>query len=50
MQDENQQTNEAVAEPTEAAAVVEAPTQEEQRAQRGPRGRGGRGREGGLEF
>jgi len=47
MQDENQQTNEAVAEPTEAAAVVEAPAQEEQRPQRGPRGRGGRGREGG---
>ena len=46
MQDENQQTNEAVAEPTEAAAV-EAPAQEEQRPQRGPRGRGGRGREGG---
>jgi len=51
MQDENQQTNEAVAEPTEAAAAeapaVEAPAQEEQRPQRGPRGRGGRGREGG---
>ena len=46
MQDENQQTNEAVAEPTEAPAV-EAPAQEEQRPQRGPRGRGGRGREGG---
>ncbi len=50
MQDENQ-TNEAVAEPTEAAAV-EAPAQEEQQPQRpegrGPRGRGGRGRgEGG---
>ena len=51
MQDENQQTNEAVAEPTEAAAV-EAPAQAEQQPQRpegrGPRGRGGRGRgEGG---
>jgi small subunit ribosomal protein S5 len=46
MQDENQQTNEAVAEPTEAPAV-EAPAQEEQRPQRGPRGRGGRGRDGG---
>jgi len=46
MQDENQQTNEAVAEPTEAPAV-EAPVQEE-RQQRAPRGRGGRGRgEGG---
>jgi small subunit ribosomal protein S5 len=50
MQDENQQTNEAVAEPTEAAAV-EAPAQAEQPQRpegRGPRGRGGRGRgEGG---
>jgi small subunit ribosomal protein S5 len=51
MQDENQQTNEAVAEPTEAVAV-EAPAQAEQQPQRpegrGPRGRGGRGRgEGG---
>jgi small subunit ribosomal protein S5 len=47
MQDE-QQTNETVAEPTEAVAV-EAPAQEEQpQRERGPRGRGGRGRgEGG---